>query len=225
MLPRYGLIRAKGFFDLWNSTDAYNVSPSAFPVESPSIFPTLTLSSSASPTECSGVTLVVTIVTDSYYTYEYGISWQVIKGGLTILSGDGYENNEEYSVQACVEACDADTAFDSFTFTIFDSYGYGLSSSGSYLVTMDGVVKAEGGGCNFGSEETKQFSDCELTRFSSRLSNNDTWNLIGIIVGASIVGCVCLSFATFSIMRYCKNIWILNLMNKIRLRRSFNRMT
>jgi hypothetical protein len=171
----YGLVKAKEAFDLLNSTAGYSLSPSASSSEWPTSSPTLTSSPTispttssptTSPTECSGVVLAVTLMTD---VYGYETSWKVTinEGEETILSGDGYDNNQEYYASACVEACDADTVFDLYTFSIFDSYGDGLGhNGGSYLVTMDGIMKAEGDG-NFDYEETKEFSDCDSVALTS----------------------------------------------------------
>ena len=165
----YGLVKAKEAFDLLNSTAGYSLSPSASSSEWPTSSPTLTSSPTispttssptTSPTECSGVVLAVTLMLGSWGSDK---SWKVtilsINGEETILSGDGYGNNQEYYASACVEACDADTVFDLYTFSIFDTFGdeFGYDNDCSYLVTMDGIMKAEGDG-NFGYEETKQFT-------------------------------------------------------------------
>ena len=163
----YGLVRAKEAFDLLNSTDGYSLSPSVSPSEWPTSSPSESYYDdyfsewpTISPTECSGVVLAVTLMLGSRGSDK---SWKVtilsINGEETILSGDGYDNNQEYYASACVEACDADTVFDLYTFSIFDSYGdeFGYDNDCSYLVTMDGIMKAEGDG-NFGYEETKQFT-------------------------------------------------------------------
>ena len=118
----------------------------------------VTTAPTASPTECDGVDLTVTLNTDGWGNE---VSWSVTKDELAILSSDGetpYGNNEEYIASTCVpEECDGD-----YTFSIFDSYGDGLQP-GSYTVTLDGVVKAQGGG-NYGSEDVTEFSgDCSPT--------------------------------------------------------------
>ena len=163
----YGLVRAKEAFDLLNSTDGYSLSPSVSPSEWPTSSPSESYYDdyfsewpTISPTECSGVVLAVTLMLGSWGSDK---SWKVtilsINGEETILSGDGYGNNQEYYASACVEACDADTVFDLYTFSIFDTFGdeFGYDNDCSYLVTMDGIMKAEGDG-NFGYEETKQFT-------------------------------------------------------------------
>ena len=105
------------------------------------------------PTECDGVYLTVTLLAD-YFGKE--VSWNVKNGGETILSyGETYGSNLQYVASTCVpEECDGD-----YTFSIFDSWGDGMSfgTPGSYLVTLDGVTKAEGGG-NYGAEEITEFS-------------------------------------------------------------------
>jgi hypothetical protein len=109
------------------------------------------------PTECAGVYLTVTLITDQF---GYEVSWNVTEDGFAILSSDGetYGNNLQYVSSTCVPAeCDGN-----YTFSIFDSYGDGLGwgEPGSYTVTLGGVVKAQGGG-NYGSEEIKDFSGCD----------------------------------------------------------------
>jgi hypothetical protein len=135
-----------------NLADTY----SYFPTGTPTL-----PSPTTSPTECDGVYLTVTLVTD-YFGSE--ISWIVTKDGLAILSSDGetYGSNQQYVSSTCVPAeCDGD-----YTFSIFDSYGDGMYSPGSYKVTMGGVIKAEGGG-DYGDEEITVFSgDCDKYSYS-----------------------------------------------------------
>jgi hypothetical protein len=114
-----------------------------------------------SPTECDRVYLTVTLITDRFGA---DVSWNVTEDEFVILSSDDetpYGNNQQYVSSTCVAAeCDGD-----YTFSIFDSWGDGLSigTPGSYLVTLDGVTKAEGGG-NYGYEDIKEFSgDCSPT--------------------------------------------------------------
>ena len=111
--------------------------------------------------ECAGVYLTVTLITDNFGDE---VSWNVTgEDGFAILSSDGetYGNNEQYVSSTCVPAeCDGN-----YTFSIFDSYGDGLSvgTPGSYLVTLDGVAKAQGGG-DYGAENITEFSgDCSPT--------------------------------------------------------------
>jgi hypothetical protein len=120
-----------------------------------------TTAPTTSPTECAGVYLTVTLITDGFGNE---VSWSVTKDGLAILSSDGetYENYLQYVASTCVPAeCDGD-----YTFSIFDSFGDGLSYGqppGSYMVTLDEVAKAQGGG-NYGSEDITEFSgDCSPT--------------------------------------------------------------
>jgi len=165
----YGLVRAKEAFDLLNSTDGYSLSPSVSPSEWPTSSPSESYYDdyfsewpTISPTECSGVVLAVNLTTDNFGS-ETSWNLTIDDEEETILTGKDYIGNQEYYASACVEACDY-TDFDLYTFSIFDTYGDGLGNgfnAGAYLVTMDGVMKAEGGG-NFGYEETKQFSVCEF---------------------------------------------------------------
>ena len=112
-----------------------------------------------SPTECDGVYLTVTLLTDPYGSE---ISWIVTKDGLAILSsvGEMYGSYQQYIASTCVPAeCDGD-----YTFSIFDRWGDGLIPPGSYNVTMGGVMKAQGGG-DYGYEDIKVFSgDCAATQ-------------------------------------------------------------
>jgi hypothetical protein len=161
----YGLVRAKEAFDLLNSTDGYSLSPSVSPSEWPTSSPSESYYDdyfsewpTISPTECSGVVLAVNLTTDNFGS-ETSWNLTIDDEEETILTGKDYIGNQEYYASACVEACD-NTDFDLYTFSIFDTYGDGLGNgfnAGAYLVTMDGVMKAEGGG-NFGYEETKQFT-------------------------------------------------------------------
>jgi len=131
----YGLVSAKAAFDALVDNDTY------------SYFPT------ASPTECDGVYLTVTVLTDNW---GYEVSWEVTNDGLVILSSDGetYGSNQQYVSSTCVPAEYDDGDYIS---SIFDSYGDGLVSPGFYKVTIGGDIKAEGGG-NYGSKDSKVFS-------------------------------------------------------------------
>jgi hypothetical protein len=136
-------------------------SPTPVPVP-PTPFPTIAPPTpTSSPTGCDGLYLTVTLITDGYGS---DVSWNMTKDGLAILSSDGetYGNNLQYLSSTCVpEECEGD-----YTFSIFDSYGDGLYSPGSYTVTLDGVVKAQGGD-DYGSEEIKDFSGCDDTPTTS----------------------------------------------------------
>ena len=137
-------------------------SPSFSPTESPTTSPT------AFPTSfCPGVYITVTIRTDRYGDETY---WKLAKNGNTILSGDGYEDRKEYTSSICVDGCDEGIFDELYTFSVFDRVGDGMSNGGGYVVSVGGVVKAEGNG-DFGYAESKSFSTCyfDLLRF---MSNN-----------------------------------------------------
>jgi len=126
------------YIDQWSATT------------SPSSLPSSSLSPTTSPTKCDGVFFTVTLITDQF---GYEVSWNVTQDGFAILSSDGetYGNNQQYVSSTCVPAeCDGN-----YTFSIFDYNGDGMD--GSYMVTLDGVTKAEGGG-NYGAEEITEFS-------------------------------------------------------------------
>ena len=97
-------------------------------------FASVTIGSVATPapTEYDGVDLTVTLIIDGWGS---DVSWNVTKDELAILSSDGetYGNNEQYVSSTYVpEECDGD-----YTFSIFDSYGDGLSygSTPDYFTT------------------------------------------------------------------------------------------
>lgn len=82
------------------------------------------------------------------------ITWEIIDSlGGVVVSGGPYADGQA-SVAAPVVLC----AGRDYTFTILDSFGDGLSfpSNGTYTFTVDGDVKASGGG-DFGSEQSTEF--------------------------------------------------------------------
>jgi hypothetical protein len=138
-------------------------SPTSSPTRDPTPLPTAQpippVPINKSPTECDGVYLNVTLLTDAWGNE---VSWKVTKDGLAILSSGGemYGSYQQYIASTCVPAeCDGD-----YTFSIFDRWGDGLIPPGSYNVTMGGVLKAQGGG-DYGYEDIKVFSgDCAATQ-------------------------------------------------------------
>jgi hypothetical protein len=72
--------------------------------------------------------VVVTIDSDNY---PDDISWK-ITGETTISSPRYQDKNSNYIHEYCLDATKC------YTFTILDSYGDGISSSGGYSVEVDG---------------------------------------------------------------------------------------
>lgn len=102
--------------------------------------------------------VVVAITTDQYGTET---TWELtdITGNTVFADGGPYTNlsSPGTSVKPDVTVCIPD--YTVVVFTIYDAYGDGMSSQtygyGSYSVTMDGVVIAQGGA--FGSSESTMF--------------------------------------------------------------------
>ena len=94
------------------------------------------------------VPVVVTINTDIFggetsYALTSG-------GGTTILSGGPLPSSATHTNMGNIGAGD-------YNFTIFDSFGDGMSAGGTYSVDVGGVIVASGGG-DFGSSESTNFS-------------------------------------------------------------------
>lgn len=126
-------------------------SPSRSPVNSPTDSPTLnptpsptpnpTDSPTNPPTDACGqgdVYVEFTITTD---TYAYETDWEIydVQSGDIVLSGGQYNAAGEIIVSGkCVpDRC--------YMLTLYDSWGDGMDSAGSYSVTVDGDQKVSTG--------------------------------------------------------------------------------
>lgn len=99
------------------------------------------------PTPCVGTTVKVEIGTDNY---GHETSWELVNEceGGGVWTGNNYGSSNVYEETQCYTTS-------KFTFTIKDSYGDGVCcdyGQGFYKVSVDEVVKAEGG--EFGAEES-----------------------------------------------------------------------
>jgi hypothetical protein len=94
--------------------------------------------------------------------------------GKEILSGGGFADDESYNTRQCIKiGC--------YRLTVSDTYGDGLSEGGTnpgYRLVIDGSVKEQAGGDNFGFQKSFQFGDCSVsgscTPFMLRLKT-DEW--------------------------------------------------
>jgi len=119
----------------------------------------LLLTGSLAPTvsgACDGNVFTWQLFTDNYGS-ETSWTLSTENGVDLVLSGDGYENNNAYGGQECIDdGC--------YTFVMLDSYGDGLCCSyyqgsygeGTYSFALNGVNEIESGG-NFGYSETTYF--------------------------------------------------------------------
>lgn len=100
---------------------------------------------------CAEATGTLDIVFDGYGSET---SWDItdVLGGV-VASGSGYSDGQ-VDASENITLCQGRN----YTFTIYDSYGDGLSfpTNGTYTLTIGGVVKASGGG-DFGSMESTAF--------------------------------------------------------------------
>ena len=102
---------------------------------------------------CADITGTLDIVFDGYGSET---SWEILDslGGVVMSAAEGDYTDGQVSASVPITIC----AGRDFTFTIKDAYGDGLSwpNNGTYTLTIDGVVKAQGGG-DFGSSESTAF--------------------------------------------------------------------
>ena len=102
---------------------------------------------------CTEITGTLDIVFDGYGSET---SWEILDslGGVVMSAAEGDYTDGQVSASVPISIC----AGRDFTFTINDAYGDGLSwpNNGTYTLTIDGVVKAQGGG-DFGSSESTAF--------------------------------------------------------------------
>ncbi|WP_028890717.1 DUF1735 domain-containing protein [Tenacibaculum sp. 47A_GOM-205m] len=102
---------------------------------------------------CNEVTGTLDIVFDGYGSET---SWELLdsEGGVVASADKGTYADGQASASIPVTLCGGRT----FTFTIYDVYGDGLSypADGTYTLTIGGTVKASGGG-DFGSSESTNF--------------------------------------------------------------------
>ncbi len=95
--------------------------------------------------ECPGSALAVSIVTGSYFADILWILTNDRDGKVILSRGRDYTVNSTYSKIICVDACGgaSNSADADFTFAISSIDAMGVMDDGSYMVTMDGIVKAE----------------------------------------------------------------------------------
>ena len=103
---------------------------------------------------CTEVTGTLDIVFDGYGSET---SWQITDalGDVVLSKALKSYSDGQTSVSESITLCSGRE----YTFTILDDYGDGLSypADGSYVLTMNGEVKATGGG-DFGTEESTDFN-------------------------------------------------------------------
>lgn len=100
---------------------------------------------------CNEVSGTLDIVFDGYGSET---SWEITDAlGGVVASGSGYADGQATASESVTLCIGRD-----YTFTIYDSYGDGLSwpSNGTYTLTVGGDVKASGGG-DFGTDESTAF--------------------------------------------------------------------
>ncbi|WP_100616305.1 DUF1735 domain-containing protein [Confluentibacter citreus] len=100
---------------------------------------------------CTEVTGSLDIVFDGYGSE---CTWEIIDAlGGVVASGGPYTDGQA-STSPSITLCSGRE----YTFTIYDSFGDGLSfpANGSYVLTIGGEVKASGGG-DYGAEESTDF--------------------------------------------------------------------
>ncbi|MGB1041961.1 MAG: hypothetical protein ACPGU6_01075 [Tenacibaculum sp.] len=102
---------------------------------------------------CNEVTGSLEIVFDGYGSET---SWEITDslGGVVYSASEGDYTDGQATASVAITLC----AGRDFKFVINDSYGDGLSwpTNGTYTLTIDGQVKAQGGG-DFGSSEETSF--------------------------------------------------------------------
>ncbi|MCH4551533.1 hypothetical protein [Aestuariibaculum lutulentum] len=100
---------------------------------------------------CTEVSGSLAITFDGYGSET---SWEITDAlGGVVVSGGGYADGQVSATESITLCSGRD-----YTFTIKDVYGDGLSypANGTYTLTIDGTVKASGGG-DFGSSESTDF--------------------------------------------------------------------
>lgn len=102
---------------------------------------------------CTEITGTLDIVFDGYGSET---SWEILDslGGVVMSAAEKDYTDGQVSASIPVTLCSGRD----FTFTIKDAYGDGLSypNNGTYTLTVNGTVKAQGGG-DFGSSESTAF--------------------------------------------------------------------
>ncbi|MGY0219405.1 HNH endonuclease signature motif containing protein [Endozoicomonadaceae bacterium StTr2] len=96
---------------------------------------------------CDKTEVNLTLVTDNYGSET---SWTLKNsGGTSLYNGSGYHSNTTINKAFCLDD-------GQYSFTIYDSYGDGLTGNGGYRIAVGSKVLAEG--AQFSSSETKTFS-------------------------------------------------------------------
>jgi hypothetical protein len=101
---------------------------------------------------CEEITAVLDFIFD-FWASETGWYIEDSLGG-TVVSGGGYSNGEAPTSENITLCAGRD-----YTLYVTDAYGDGMNDGatlGSYTLTINGVVKASGGG-SFGSSESTEF--------------------------------------------------------------------
>jgi len=140
-----------GDFDSQDSTTFGSCGPTPAPSSGP---PT------ASPTECTGDTVNIDILTDNY-PQETSYTLQETCDGSTVFQRpQGYFTSTGTLYEDTI--CTPNSL--EYLFTIFDSFGDGICcgyGQGEYTVTLNDSEVATGG--EFGSSDTATFGSCEQT--------------------------------------------------------------
>ncbi|MCF7561161.1 hypothetical protein L3X39_10980 [Sabulilitoribacter multivorans] len=100
---------------------------------------------------CTEVTATLDIIFDGYGSE---VTWDITDSlGGVVVSGGGYADGQATASESITLCAGRD-----YTFTIYDSFGDGLSfpANGTYTLTLGGSVKASGGG-NYGASESTAF--------------------------------------------------------------------
>ncbi len=99
-----------------------------------------------------GSEIMLSILTDNY---PMETSWDITYDGNVIASGDGYTGEQTtYDIPSCLESEEC------YTFTVYDSYGDGMSYggvTGHIVMTWDGMVLGEIPGDSFTFEASFDF--------------------------------------------------------------------
>ena len=132
--------------------------------------------SGADTTQTSQHTISISLTTDDYGSET---TWQVIdvSDNSVLASGGSYSSNNTQDIPDVIvdgTGC--------YVFTIYDSYGDGIYSSGNYSVSYDSVVMGSGGGNSFSQESyilNPESSSCptdEIALTSVDINDNQLQN-------------------------------------------------
>ena len=150
----------------FTGNDAPTVSPAPSMSSAPSNAPSVSSAPSSTPTDfCpTGLKANVKILTDNW---PEETSWEIKDAGNNIVASRNSFSSQGtlYEDSVCLAETETCSGTD-YVFTVFDSYGDGLCceyGNGSYRVTVEGELLAEGNSFDF-SESTslcQESSSCD----------------------------------------------------------------